>query len=63
MSEISMFFFSAPVQHWDISKIMTLFVVTLFPLGYFDIDFLLYVWRYKDKKYLSNILIYFDIEY
>ena len=39
------------------------FVVTLSPLGYFDIAFALYVWRYKGTKNLSNILIFFVISY
>ena len=40
-----------------------LFVVTLSPLGYFDIDFALYVWRYKGTENLSNILIFIVISY
>jgi hypothetical protein len=40
-----------------------LFVVTLSPLGYFDIAFALYVWRYKGTKNISNILIFFIIYY
>ena len=37
------------------------FVVTLPPLGYFDIAFALYVWRCKGTKNLPNILILFYI--
>ena len=32
------------------------FVVTLLPLGYFDIDSALYVWRYKGTK---NFRVFF----
>jgi hypothetical protein len=39
------------------------FVVTLPPLGYFDIAFALCVWRYKGTKFLSNILIFVAISY
>jgi hypothetical protein len=39
------------------------FVVTLSPLGYFDIAFALYVWRYKGTKNLSDILIFMAISY
>ena len=39
------------------------FVVTLPPLGYFDIAFAFYVWRYKGMKNLSNILICLVISY
>ena len=38
-------------------------IVTLPPLGYFDIAFGLYVWRYKGTKFLSNILIFIIIYY
>ena len=39
------------------------FVVTLSSLGYFDIDFALYVWRYKGTKILSNVLIFLIVYY